>query len=479
MEQTQPKKTKKSAVSKAALVIVSVILVFSICALVFGQEPSETQDDFSPIDSNEPSDDNTADDPVVLPPQDPTPIVLNHPEPEPQEEQPEQDSHGPPEDETDAADDEPPDESSAVSEETQTLTVRASELDKDIYEKLDAIAKDYNCVAVSMVVFDGERDYFTYEYGFADLGAKRPINMDTKFRVASLSKFTSAMIAMSLSDAGLLDIDADISEYLGYEVKNPNYPDIAITSRTLMQHTSSIYDSSQYLTERFSYKADSTQRLLTAKSTYRDRTPGELFEYSDFGLIVLGAVCEKISDMLFDSLAQEKLFKPLKIDAAYASRNLQDTSNVAAIYDSKHSLTRSVAAQIGSGGRPAQEHNTAQGGLMISPLDYAKILVMLTNGGTSGGVRILSEDAVREIHITDVEGEFYEQGLVTRFEENAFMGEGVYWHTGSAYGTFAQYIYCLDTGRVAVVVTTGATTDRRPNDMVKVCSDLIEQVWRR
>ena len=97
-----------------------------------------------------------------------------------------------------------------------------------------------------------------------------------------------------------------------------------------------------YLNERFSYKADSTRQLLSSDSTCRARQPGALFEYSDFGLIVLGAVCEKVSGMFFDTLAGEALFKPLGIDAAYVPKNLQNTVNIAAIYDENHRLTRSV-----------------------------------------------------------------------------------------------------------------------------------------
>ena len=159
----------------------------------------------------------------------------------------------------------------------------------DLSDMLDAVASKYNCAAVSLAVFDGEYDYSAYQYGWADISTQRLVDTDTKFRVASLSKLTSAIIAMGLADAGFLDIDEDISVYLDYEVKNPDFPEMAITSRMLMQHTSSIYDSDMYLNEHFSYKADSTRQLLISDSTYRARQPGALFEYSDFGLIALKA----------------------------------------------------------------------------------------------------------------------------------------------------------------------------------------------
>ena len=450
--------------AKVAFVIVAIIFAVSIYSLGFGKSgPDEADDaDLSPVASSEESGV-----PVSTIPETTQPAPVN-PAEEPAV------THTIDVDDTQK---EPP----VQPEQREVSVTDISGIDEELSGKLDAVASFFNCVAVSLAVFDGQYDYYTYQYGSADVNARRPVDADTKFRIASLSKLTSAIIAMTLADAGLLDIDEDISTYLGYEIRNQNYPDTAITSRMLMQHTSSVYDSDLYIRERSSYSAESTRLILSSSHAYRNRQPGELFEYSDFGLIVLGAVCENVSGLFFDALANEVLFKPLGIDAAYVPKNLQNTANIAAIYDANNRMTRSVQAQLslGGGGETGQEHNTAQGSLMISALDYARILAMLANGGVLDGVRILSEEAVREMHNTNVEGEHYKQGLVVRFEDNAFMGDGVYWHTGSAYGTFAQFIYCTESGRGVVAVTTGAKTERRPNGMVIVCAELMELVWWR
>jgi len=113
-------------------------------------------------------------------------------------------------------------------------------------------------------------------------------------------------------------------------------------------------------------------------------------------------------------------------------------------------------------------------------IDYARIMAMLGNNGILNEVRILSTASVRAIHRADVEGAAYEQGLGTRFSVGSFLpGEGFYWHTGSAYGVYAQYLYTMQQGsnRGVVVVTTGATTDREPNGMVSICTDLSAIAW--
>ena len=345
--------------------------------------------------------------------------------------------------------------------------------------KLDEIASDYNCVSVSLAFFHSEYDFFTYQYGFAEVNRQRPVEEETKFRVASLSKYITALLAMTLVEKGELDLDDDISIYLGYDVRNPNYLDVPITSRMLMQHTSSIIDDNAYITARASFRHNTTQNLLNNRRMYATRAPGTEFEYSDFGFIVLGAICEKISGMMLDELAKEVLFNPLGIDAAYAAVNLIN-KNIAAIYNRNHNQGRTIQQQLSFNPRErGLEHNLAQGGLMISALDYAKIMAMLANDGVFDDNRILSEESIIEIHNTNLLTEFgYFQGLAVRYQDNVLMNQGVYWHTGSAYGLFAQFVYCRDSKQGAVVLTTGTIEDRESNGMLKICNKMIEQVWQ-
>jgi len=356
-------------------------------------------------------------------------------------------------------------------------------LNPSLFRELNDISSDYNAVAAGLVVFDGETgEYFTYEYGHADVEAGRLLDADTKFRVASLSKLTTVICAMVLADEGLIDLDTDISVYLGYEVKNTNYPGAVITTRMLMQHTSSIFDSGAFQVSRDRNSSESIRFLLERGSSFRRNQPGSTFEYTNFGYSVIGAICENVSGKSLDTLAREVLFEPLDIDAAYVPSNMQDTENIAVIYNERHVVTRSVSDQLETIESATLGHDLhlAQGNLTISVIDYARILAMLGNGGVLRDVRILSDEAVRDMHNTNVDGISYEQGLATRFSFGDFIpGAGFFWHTGSAYGLFSQYIYSdtIAFNRGIVVVTTGARTDREPNGMVSVCTDLSVAVW--
>ena len=356
--------------------------------------------------------------------------------------------------------------------------VSINNTDEELSELLAGAASRFNSVAVSLASFDRENGYFTYQYGYADVSERRLIEEQTKIRVASLTKLVVVILAMNLVESGKLDLDTDISTYLGYAVRNPHYPGTPITTRMLMQHTSSLYDTGAFRSGNVAYEANTTRNLLNDSTVHRDREPGTQHEYSDFAYTVLGAVCESVSGKLLDTLAGEVLFAPLGIDAAFAPVNLKN-KNLAALYNSNHAVSRSVQAQLNhsASGVLGHQHNLAVGNLTVSTLDYARILNMLINGGVYNGVRVLSEKSVNDIHNTNVAAEHYEQGLSVRYQEEAFMGGGVYWHTGSAYGTFAQFMYCIDTGRIVVVVATGVNGEREPNGMIKACLALAELVW--
>ena len=105
---------------------------------------------------------------------------------------------------------------------------------------------------------------------------------------------------------------------------------------------------------------------------------------------------------------------------------------------------------------------------------------MIGNNGVLDDIRILSEESVQEIHNTNVASEWYKQGLATRYQNDIEMPfTGFYWHTGSAWGTFAQYAYLLNDNENSgvVVITTGAQTERLENGMIEVCTDLSTLVW--
>ncbi|MCL2820079.1 MAG: beta-lactamase family protein [Oscillospiraceae bacterium] len=406
--------------------------------------------------------------------------------------------------------------------------ISIEEYDPSLFADLNTESASHGSMAVGFVIYDGySGTFYTYEYGFSSKEDNRRANTNTKYRVASLSKLVTMVCAMALVDRNLLDLDEDISVYLGYTARSPAHRDVPITSRMLMQHTSTVFDSQSFENSilRSVNRHTSTKDLLAQRGTYSGKEPGTAYHYTNFGYSILGAVIEHITGKKLDDVADEFLFSPLDIDAAFVSGRINDKNNVAAMYNSNHAVTRSIDRQltnVSSRGIGEDQH-LAQGGLVISALDYAKILAMLGNGGMYLSDRILSEDSVSQIHNADVSAPEHKQGLATRFtgggsSSNLQAGEddlplwrregftdyvtwqynrkndifvpsdGFYWHTGTGYGVFAQYLYMATEGtdkgissqfssRGTVAITTGAWSSRETNGIIGICSHLSSIAW--
>ena len=91
----------------------------------------------------------------------------------------------------------------------------------------------------------------SHALGFAQIenSVSEALRVDHKLRVASISKILVAIGVMQLVDKNLLKLDQDISDYLGWSLRNPKFPQQEITARQLLSHTSSVRDGPRYFIE--------------------------------------------------------------------------------------------------------------------------------------------------------------------------------------------------------------------------------------
>jgi CubicO group peptidase (beta-lactamase class C family) len=148
-----------------------------------------------------------------------------------------------------------------------------------------------------------------------------PLSVDTKARVASVSKVATAITLIQLAEEGKIDLDFDCSEVLGFTLRHPKYPDSPITPRMVLSHTSGIRDADTYrgmvgeTLEDF-FKVGGKQWSNGAHWAALDLPLGH-FAYSNLGMGVIGQLCERVSGERFDTLAKRLVFDPLGIDAGF------------------------------------------------------------------------------------------------------------------------------------------------------------------
>ena len=92
------------------------------------------------------------------------------------------------------------------------------------------------------VAFDLTGERGAWAEGLADPATGRAVTPDDPVRIASISKLVVSIGVMKLVENGSLNLDEDVSRYLDWPMRNPNFLERPITLRMLLSHTSSLRD---------------------------------------------------------------------------------------------------------------------------------------------------------------------------------------------------------------------------------------------
>lgn len=146
----------------------------------------------------------------------------------------------------------------------------------------------------------------------------RPLKPTSKLRVASISKMALAMGLATLVDEGRIDLDRDVSAYLGWSLVNPDFPDHPITARRLLSHTSSIRDPEEYWIAapgKFEELTAANDGVFAAPAS--DGAAAIWFKYANINYGILAGVVEGVSRQRFDLFMTERLFRPAGLDIGF------------------------------------------------------------------------------------------------------------------------------------------------------------------
>jgi CubicO group peptidase (beta-lactamase class C family) len=233
--------------------------------------------------------------------------------------------------------------------------------------------------------------------GLADRARGRRLTIDDPVRIASISKLVVALGVMRLVEQGRLDLDRDVSDGLGWRLRNPAFPDRPITLRLLLSHRSSLRDGVDYAVPY----GTTLQSVLGNPAAFdAEHPPGAYFRYSNLNFPVVAAVMERAAGERFDRLMARLVLAPLHIDACFNWTTCSDAAigRAAVLYGPDGRVIRDDL-----GGRrpdcPVQAPNgcdlatyalgsngalfSPQGGLRISVRDLAAIgRMLLARGGS-------------------------------------------------------------------------------------------------
>jgi CubicO group peptidase (beta-lactamase class C family) len=146
-------------------------------------------------------------------------------------------------------------------------------------------------------------------FGFANRETKQSLDTASIFELASVSKQFTAMLIAILKEDGKLNYDDAIEKYL------PGLPYKGITIRHLLNHTSGLPDYQKLMDENWDKsKVATNEDILFYLKKFHPVIlfkPGEKYEYSNTGYVLLGSIVEKASGQEFVAYCREKIFNPL------------------------------------------------------------------------------------------------------------------------------------------------------------------------
>lgn len=204
-------------------------------------------------------------------------------------------------------------------------------LSKGYYEvgsdKVDALKKlcqataDTKLFSGAVLVADKGEVIFQEAYGRANHEWEIANTVDTKFRLASVSKQFCSLLIMQLVEEGKLKLDERITDFLPYYRKDTGDK---ISIHHLLSHQSGIKD----FTANFDYRG-TISRLSFGKDEFIKEycsedllhEPGTIYSYCNAGYIILGRIVEKVTRKSFEQNLQERIFEPIGMNNSGFDKN--------------------------------------------------------------------------------------------------------------------------------------------------------------
>jgi CubicO group peptidase (beta-lactamase class C family) len=308
---------------------------------------------------------------------------------------------------------------------------------------------------MSVAVVHEKRLLLAKGYGKASVEFDVPATAATVYPISSASKMFAGLLAVRLSEDGVINLDAPIGDYLDGVPADKN----EISVRHLLQHTHGLedfYQSDEYFRQTGLTVDESSTDQLAAWSLGRPllSAPGEDWAYSLAGYVLLARILEHTGDDSYASLVERHVFGPLGIDASYGGSDAIVPGRNPVLYELADDQ---LVGHIVDFPRKVW----AAGGLNFSVLEMAKLFSAVS------GDEFLGTDAKKELwgNVTLSSGEQTHYGLGW-FSYRTSRGRWVVGHEG---GGASWVIYYPDTDLAVIALSnmSGARADSLPFDIAR------------
>lgn len=251
--------------------------------------------------------------------------------------------------------------------------------------------------AVFTAVQDGEV-IINKGYGYANFEKQQAVDPnETLFRVGSISKLLITTAVMQLTEEGKLDLQRDVSAYLG------DFPKVGdgVTLDKLLTHTAGFEEKFIGMEVEDYHEVVPLKAYLRENMPEQVRKPGEYMAYSNHGMTLAALVASEVSGQTYDEVVRERIFTPLGMEDSFTRMMDAPVDRVAREYVKKDGKEKELSLY---------DFNVGPAGAVLSTgADMAKFIAFQLNGDP----QVLSDKwlgVMHEQHFTqhpDVEGMAY------------------------------------------------------------------------
>jgi CubicO group peptidase (beta-lactamase class C family) len=282
------------------------------------------------------------------------------------------------------------------------------------------------------------------------------VTVTTPFKIGSMSKSFTALAIMQLVEAGKIQLDASVQQYLPeFRVADPEASK-RITVRHLLNQVSGIPTSAGMSYMSRTDTADDALEREVAKSKDVELThdPGTTFQYSNRNYTTLGLLIKVISGQSYEDYVQEHVLAPLAMNQSFA--HLADAKSHGLATGHQYWFNRPVAG----GGLSENRAITPTGLITASVEDMCSWLIVNLNHGVYNGTRVLSAAAVDQLHtgVAPMGNNFH---YAMGWYETDIQGAPIVTHNGDPGDFHSTMVISPSTGWGVVLLMNGSNGQAR------------------
>jgi CubicO group peptidase (beta-lactamase class C family) len=338
----------------------------------------------------------------------------------------------------------------------ESMTREKTDILKDYNEYVEKVLQDWHIPGAAIAIVKEDKVIYAKGFGLRNVNESLPVNKETLFPIASLTKAFTATAAGALVEEGHLQWDDPVIKHLpGFRLAD-NYATTHVTVKDLLIHSSGLPGHDAVWFKSGLSKDEIINRIPYLKLNH---APGRCWQYNNMLYIIAGKVIEELSGIKWDDCIREKILNPLNMqNTGFLLDELQQQKDFSLPYEYKNNKIKQI---------PFNDlENIGPAGCMYSNvLDMSDWLIFNINKGEFQGKQVLSPVTLYQIHFPAivrpdpvVYKEFFYTFYAPGWGITSYRGYNIIVHEGEIDG-FRTHASFMPDEKTGIVILTNRASE--------------------